>query len=347
MGGYGKKRTVGTGLAALAVALSVAVSIGGPSSGSGPKLGIPGDGFDIATEAFTSIDDSPKRSERFENGEKAAAADGTTGGITDDRAGDNAAGDTDGSADRPPGGGTGGDDELFLNEETPPGGDQAPTAPSPQAASRPTVLRFIYFVEADQEFDPQSVEAIEQQAIALQAFWYEQFGGTFRLPVGGVEVIYGDHPADWYADTPDGDDERWFRLMNIRAELRSKLNLGIDSGDTRFIAFPSARLDGRVGANRYEGAWMDGDDIGCITGAVQTTPYTQDFPANCLGTVAHELGHVYGLGHEGADEDCMQFGFYHYVSGDELCDFSPENRRVVMSDGRNQAWLDAEPGDRG
>ena len=224
-------------------------------------------------------------------------------------------------------------------------GPEGVSAP-PIGSGEQTVLRLIYFVEADQEFDPRAVEAIERQAEALQIFWYEQFGGTFRLPAAGVDVVYGDHPADFYDRTPDGDDERWYRLMNIRAEVTEKLGLPSAAADTRTITFPNARIDGRVGANRHEGAWMDGDDISCIDDIVDTTPYTPDFPANCLGTVAHELGHVYGLGHQGIDEDCMQFGFYHYVNGDTLCDFSPENRAIVIADPLNAAWLDAEPGDR-
>jgi len=224
--------------------------------------------------------------------------------------------------------------------------ERAPQPAPPEGPSDPTVLRIVYFVEADQEFDPAAVESIERQMVALQRFWYDQFGGTFRLPVGGVEIVYGDHPARWYDTAPAGDDERWYRLMNIREEVNTKQGLSPGSDNVRTLTFPAARIDGRVGANRYEGAWMDGDDVSCIDRIVETTPYTPDFPASCLGTVAHELGHVYGLGHEGRDEDCMQYGFYNYVSGTALCDFSPENRRIVTSDPRNAGWLDAEPGDR-
>lgn len=229
---------------------------------------------------------------------------------------------------------------AVTDEEAP------PSTSSPEGPPDLTVLRVVYFVEADQEFDPSAVAAIERQMTALQIYWYQQFGGTFRLPAEGVETVYGNHPARWYDTTPIGDDERWYRLMNIRDELNAKLDPPPDPANVRTLTFPAARIDGRVGANRYEGAWMDGDDISCIDGIVETTPYTPDFPASCLGTVAHELGHVYGLGHEGRDEDCMQYGFYHYVSGTTLCDFSPENRRIVTSDPRNAGWLDAEPGDR-
>ena len=91
---------------------------------------------------------------------------------------------------------------------------------------------------------------------------------------------------------------------------------------------------------------MDGDDVTCIGGEVATVPYSPQFTANCLMTVAHELGHVYGLGHEGEDANCMQFGFYQYMAGEQRCEFAEANIQAVISDPRNEGWLDALPGDR-
>ncbi len=222
-------------------------------------------------------------------------------------------------------------------------GPDALTAPD---AGHPSgVLRFVYFVEADEGMDPEAVALIETQAIELQRFWYDQFGGTFHLSVEGVDVVYAQHPARWYDEEPNGDDPRWYRLMNIRAEVRAELKI-LAGDDVRMVTYPSARIDGRVGANRYGGAWMDGDDLTCVSGGVETIPYSPDYPAGCLATVAHELGHVYGLGHLGEDADCMQFGFYTYIIGTGRCSFSAENRDLVVSDPRNDGWLDAEPGDR-
>lgn len=205
-------------------------------------------------------------------------------------------------------------------------------------------LRFVYFIEAGEDFDPESVGRIERQAAALQQFWFDQFGGTFHLPETGVDVVYGEHPVEWYDTTVNGEDERWYRLLNMEQEVHRSLALD-PADDVRMVVYPSARLDGRVGANRYGSAWMDGDDLTCIDGDIATIPYSAQFPANCLTTVAHELGHVYGLGHEGEDADCMQLGFYQYVTGDELCSFSEAGRQLVRADPRNTGWLDAEPGD--
>lgn len=207
------------------------------------------------------------------------------------------------------------------------------------------LVRFVYFVEQDEVFDPDSVARVERQALALQQFWFDQFGGTFFLPESGTDVIYGEHSADWYDATVNGDDPRWYRLMNIRREVWSALDINVDD-DVRLVVYPSARIDGRVGANRYGSAWMDGDDLTCIDTDVATVPYSSQFPADCLTTVAHELGHVFGLGHQGDDVDCMQLGFYTYVSGGNRCVFSDAARQLVQTDLRNTGWLDATPGDR-
>lgn len=223
------------------------------------------------------------------------------------------------------------------------------TPPEPQPAGPKTgaeILHIVYFIEQDQDFDPDSLALIAEQADRLQQFWYDQFDGTFYLSASGVEVVYGDHDAAWYDSTVNGDDPRWYRLMNLRSEIGAKLNLDPADHSVRIVAYPSGRIDGRVAANRYGGAWMDGDDIGCIDGRVTSTPYTLNYPANCLATVAHELGHIYGLGHQGEERDCMQYGFYQHVVGKKLCEFSEANRSQVIGDSNNQGWLSAKPGDR-
>lgn len=236
--------------------------------------------------------------------------------------------------------------EVTFTPEALPEAIPALEAPVLEPAPGPAtgVLRLVYFVEADATPDDRAIELIGAQGAALQLFWYEQFGGTFALPAEGVDIVYGDHPAQWYDQTTNGDEPRWNRLLNIQDEVRAKLAVGTD--DVRMVVYPATRLDGRVGAIRYVGAWLDGDDVTCIDGSVATVPYAEDYPANCLMTAAHELGHVYGLGHQGADAYCMQFGFYRYVNDSRNCEFSPLSREQVANDGRNEGWLDAEPGER-
>ena len=209
----------------------------------------------------------------------------------------------------------------------------------PQAiqAQEPTkkAVRFIYFVEKDQTYTQADFEALKQQAFALQKYWNDQFGGTFYLTKQVVDVVMGDHDADWYV----GDKQRWTRYYALRAEVNRKID---GASSSRTITFPKATRNGYVGAN-WDGARMDGDDIACITGRddKNTTITYGTSQAHCLGHLAHEFGHTYGLSHVGTSySDCMRGGIY---SLDKVCDFGEENRLAIIGKNSNNGWLDASP----
>ncbi|MFV0525772.1 MAG: hypothetical protein ACK5RL_14875 [Acidimicrobiales bacterium] len=223
-----------------------------------------------------------------------------------------------------------------------------PTPSKEQMASHPADpggLRFVYFVEADQTPDPTAPERIEQQARAMQAAWHDAFGGTFTLADPVVRVVYGEHTARWYPATVNGDDPHWFRLRNIRSEARAALGLG-DDEPARLFIYPAGTINGLVGANRYDDAVMDGDDLACIGTERDTVPYESEYPADCLDTALHELGHLYGLGHQGPSNGCMQLGFYRHLNGQGPCPFTEDDVAIVWSDPANLGWLSATPGDQ-
>ena len=185
-------------------------------------------------------------------------------------------------------------------------------------------------------------------AFSLQSYVHDTFGGTFYLSDPVVQVIDGVHEAQWYVDTPDGvhGDERWYRLGTIMTEVYGVLGLEWFAPLDRVLSYPVARYDGRVGAN-FGGGWMDGDDLACTVGANGgvTWPYEGGVDADCMGHPMHELGHVFGLEHEGPDTDCMQFGFYNNSGGSGMCSFSAANIAKVLNSPDNAGWLDALPGD--
>lgn len=200
----------------------------------------------------------------------------------------------------------------------------------------------VLFVEQGEPFQSSDVVAIKQQMFAIQKKWFEEFGGTFALKNPVVQVILADHEKDWYIDTPDGlhDIPRWYRLGNIKNEVYRKLNIRDYDSFTRVIVYPVSTNDGKVGAS-FGGAWMDGDDISCITGKSESIPYEPEYPVSCLGHVAHELGHVFGLNHEGPNEDCMQQGVYLNTVPSGNCAFSESNRQKVRA--RQASWLKELP----
>lgn len=218
--------------------------------------------------------------------------------------------------------------------------------PIPETVSQ-SVVRFVYFIEQGESFNQATFDALKQHAFAMQLYWHEQFGGTFYLYDGVVDIIYGDHNPDWYLTTPDNihNDPRWYRLGNMKNEVYRKLGVSNFDNQVRVINYPTTRHDGRVGGN-FGGAWMDGDDLNCLLGANNgyNFPYDEQGPAHCLGHVAHEFGHVYGLDHTGLDTDCMRYGFYINSNNGELCTFGEDNRNIVRNNSSNQSFLAALPG---
>lgn len=217
---------------------------------------------------------------------------------------------------------------------------------NPSGCKGGKVVHFVYFVEGDQTFNQSQRDNIEKQAFAFQRYFFEQLGVTFYLNEPVVDVIEADHPASWYLTNPDGihSDERWYRLGNIKNEVYRKLGIRNFDPNHRVVNYPTTRHDGRVGGN-FGGAWMDGDDLTCMaTPNGVNYPYDERNSAHCLGHVAHEFGHVLGLGHEGPMTDCMQYGFYTSSTNGAMCTFAPANVAKIKAAADNAGWLNAMPG---
>jgi hypothetical protein len=206
-------------------------------------------------------------------------------------------------------------------------------------------VHFVYFVEKDATFSEEQRADVEGQAYAFQQFWFDQLGVTFYLNYPVVDVIMADNDADHYLTTPDGihNDERWYRLGNVKNEVYEKLGIDNFDSDHRVVNYPTSRHDGRVGGN-FGGAWMDGDDLTCIATGGFNYPYDDQNSAHCIGHVAHEFGHVLGLDHEGPNDDCMQYGFY-TNDPEDLCSFSEANVEKILADPDNEGWFEAMPGE--
>ena len=238
------------------------------------------------------------------------------------------------------GGASGGAADAGTSEDA--GDDGGSSAPDCEGGK---VVHFVYFVEADETFSEALRADVEEQAFRFQQFWFDQLGVTFYLNHPVVDVIEAEHDADSYLTTPDGihDDERWYRLGNVKSEVYDTLGIEDFDDDHRVVNYPTTRHDGHVGGN-FGGAWMDGDDLSCIADNGFNYPYDDGNSAHCTGHVAHEFGHVLGLDHQGPNEDCMQFGFY-TDDPDDLCSFSEANVAQILGEGDNDGWFEAMPGE--
>lgn len=201
-------------------------------------------------------------------------------------------------------------------------------------------VQFVYFQEQGEPYNAAHVADLEQHAYALQAFFLQELGVTFELATPVVAHVSGLHDSLWYLTTPDGihSDPRWYRLGNLKTEVYAALGLVDFDPERRVVVYPTTRIDGHVGAN-FGGAWMDGDDLSCIASNGETYPYPDLTPAHCLGHMAHEVGHVFGLSHTGPADDCMRWGFYDTTGGARMCFFDDANRQSVRDFDAARGWL--------
>lgn len=270
---------------------------------------------------------------------------GGSGGTSAGSAGQPGGASTSGAGSAPESGGPSGTGGSSGAASTSGAGGGGGGGGEPPACRDGKVVHFVYFVEADATFSDSQRADVEKQAFKFQQYWFDQLGVTFYLSYPVVDVIMAEHEADWYLTTPDGihNDQRWYRLGNVKKEVYQKLGIQDFDPDHRVINYPTSRHDGRVGGN-FGGAWMDGDDLTCIADNGFNFPYDDGNSAHCTGHVAHEFGHVLGLDHQGPQQDCMQFGFY-TDDPDDLCSFSAENVAQILAEPDNDGWFEAMPGE--
>lgn len=169
---------------------------------------------------------------------------------------------------------------------------------------------------------------------------------------------------------------RFWRLENIREEVIRKLQLDDEVRVLVYpTSKRDGKVGAYVNTPIGQGAYMDFDDLTCRYNGGESTPFGDgtesvsninslfwDGNQNawseelfltvtyfdillshfyfqvCGAHELHELGHVFGLSHEGPSDDCMQFGFYKdFAPSSGVCKFSQSNRDKVR---RTQSgWL--------
>ena len=157
-----------------------------------------------------------------------------------------------------------------------------------------------------------------------QSFFKQQLGKTFKLNDTVVEVVAGEHDADWYINTecdPNGD-RYWCVVDNMQRELARRFET--DGPNPRWLVVGeiSAEEPGQSGGGASPG-WvkLSGHDADGAAGKVEDMN-------RWYGGMVHELGHGFGLDDaSGDDGTCMSGALYTYPN----CFFSEEQKTAMLN----------------
>ena len=198
------------------------------------------------------------------------------------------------------------------------------------------ITRFFYLHPTDRPFRSDYHEAVGNAALALQAWFRQQLGGTvtFSLPQPIVTDVALRHTAEWYATHDPGSasgyggDPRMRFWDNVLAEILPATGGAFYDASNAWVYY----IDADSGCGQLGGA--GGSSVTILTGndlrGLVGEPYYDcegnedthlEFPpTRWIGGQGHELGHAFGLPHPpGCDagaSDCdynalMWAGFYH------------------------------------
>ncbi|GAA2357789.1 cellulose-binding domain-containing protein [Dactylosporangium salmoneum] len=197
--------------------------------------------------------------------------------------------------------------------------------PSSTGSTGPALktVRVFWLKPTDVAFDQRYPDGIASVMREAQRYYKQELGKTFALNSTVVEVVNGEHNAQWYITTNcNTSDHYWCVVENMQAELMRRF--GIAGQDSRWLCVGeiSAEEAGKSGGGGGPG-WVilsghDADGAAGINGAMN----------RWYGGMVHELGHGFGLPDStSTDGTPMSASFYSYPN----THFSQAQKNAILA----------------
>lgn len=166
-------------------------------------------------------------------------------------------------------------------------------------------VRVFWLIPSDVAYDQKIYDGMGNVMLEAQRYYQQELGKSFKLNNPIVEVVNGDHPANWYETNPIGGSANsyWWTTQNMQAELMRKYSLGAPDPRWKIVGYISAVGNGGGGSNWVILPKHDADGAGGYGGAM----------GRWYGGMVHELGHAFGLPDATyTDGTPMSASFYDY-----------------------------------
>lgn len=208
-------------------------------------------------------------------------------------------------------------------------GGSGGTAPSSAGAGGATVgaqpaektVRVFWLRPSDVPFDQKFPDGIGKVMVEAQSFYKQEVGKTFKLNTQIVETVVGEHQKSWYESTPNGGDNYWYSVFNMRDELVRRFNLKQPDSRWMIVGEISAEGPGAGGGGTVGWVMLPEHDANGAAGIGAT------FNRWCGGMV-HELGHAFGLPDASSNDGTpMSAALYNYPN----THFSQAQRTSILN----------------
>jgi hypothetical protein len=199
-------------------------------------------------------------------------------------------------------------------------------SPSNSGGTGPALktVRVFWLKPTDVAFDQRYPDGIANVMRESQRYYLQELGKTFKLNNTVVEVVNGEHNAQWYVtnNCNMNGDRYWCVVFNMQEELRRRF--GLANPDNRWLVVGeiSAEDVGHSGGGASPG-WVllsghDADGGAGINGPMN----------RWYGGMVHELGHAFGLPDStSTDGTPMSASFYNYPN----THFSQAQKNAILN----------------